>query len=191
VNRLWTLLFDRRKLAAVLLLLAGAAKAQELACKAVLAGTRALVDATVHGLLDRELLRIVKLGVAGRLTVEASVVRRRQLWFGRVVAASKRDLPLTWSEERGVFELDGRPLADPEHLSLERISLSLGESEDPGAYEVEVVTRLVVVTPGSLGRVAHLLEGESDSALTRTLVGAIANDLTRSANATCPVQRRR
>jgi hypothetical protein len=191
MSRLWGLLLDRRRLAVVLLLLAGAAKAQELACKAVLAGTRALVDATVHGLLDRELLRIVKLGVAGRLTVEASVVRRRQLWFGRVVSTSTRELPLTWSEERGAFELDGRALSDPEHIPLERIALSLGEADDPRAYQVEVVTRLVVVTPGSLGRVAHLLEGESDSALTRTLLGAIANDLTRSANATCPVQPRR
>jgi hypothetical protein len=190
VTRLWRLLFDRRKLAVALLLLAGAAKAQELACKAVLAGTRALVDATVHGLLDRELLRIVKLGVSGRLTVEASVVRRRQLWFGRVVAATTRELPLAWSEERGVFELDGRPLADPEHVSLERIVLSLGEANDPHVYDVEVVTRLVVVTPGSLGRVAHLLEGESDSALTRTLLGAIANDLTRSANGICRVEPR-
>ena len=185
------LLFDRRKLAVALLLLAGAAKAQEVACKAVLAGTRALVDATIHGLLDRELLRIVKLGLSGRLTVETSVVRRRQLWFGRVVAATTRELPLTWSEERGAFELDGRALPDPEHVSLERIALSLGEADDPRAYEVEVVTRLVVVTPGSLSRVAGLLAGESDSALARTLLGAIANDLTRSANGTCPVQPRR
>jgi hypothetical protein len=145
----------------------------------------------VHGLLDRELLRIVKLGVSGRLTVEASVVRRRQLWFGHVVAATTREIPLTWSEERGAFELDGRALPDPEHISLERIVLSLGEAGDPRAYEVEVVTRLVVVTPGSLGRVAGLLAGESDSALARTLLGAIANDLTRSANGTCPVQPRR
>ncbi len=191
MNRLWTLLFDRRRLAVALLLLAGAAKAQEVACKAVLAGTRALVDATMHGLLDRELLRIVKLGLSGRLTVETSVVRRRQLWFGRVVAATTRELPLTWSEERGAFELDGRALPDPEHVSLERIALSLGEADDPRAYEVEVVTRLVVVTPGSLSRVAGLLAGESDSALARTLLGAIANDLTRSANGTCPVQPRR
>jgi hypothetical protein len=191
VNRIWTVLLDRRKLAVALLLLAGAAKAQEVACKAMLAGTRALVDATIHGLLDPELLRIVKLGVSGRLTVETSVVRRRQLWFGRVVATTTRELPLTWSEERGVFELDGRALPAPERISLERIALSLGEADDPRAYEVEIVTRLVVVTPGSLGRVAHLLEGESDSALTRTLLGAIANDLTRSANTTCPVQPRR
>ncbi len=175
----------------VLLLLAGAAKAQEVACKAVLAGTRALVDATIHGLLDREMLRIVKLGLSGRLTVEASAVRRRQLWFGRVVATTTRELPLTWSEERGVFELDGRALPDPEHVPLERIALSLGEADDPRAYEIEVVTRLVVVTPGSLGRVAGLLAGETDSALARTLLGAIANDLTRSANGTCPVQPRR
>ena len=191
MSRLWTLLLDRRRLAVVLLLLAGAAKAQEVACKAVLAGTRMLVDATMHGLLDRELLRIVKLGLSGRLTMEASVVRRRQLWFGRVVAATTRELPLIWSEERGAFELDGRALPDPEHVSLERIALSLGEADDPRAYEVEVVTRLVVVTPGSLSRVAGLLAGESDSALGRTLLGAIANDLTRSANGTCPVQPRR
>ncbi|HZX96357.1 MAG TPA: hypothetical protein VFE90_17685 [Myxococcales bacterium] len=191
MNRLWRLLLDRRKLALALLLLAGAAKAQEVACKAVLAGTRALVDATIHGLLDRELLRIVKLGVAGRLTVETTVTRRRQLWFGHVVAATRRDLPLTWSEERGAFELDGRALPDPEHFALERIPLPLGEADDARAYEVEVVTRLVVVTRGSLGRVADLLEGESDSPLTRTVLGAIANDLTRSASGTCRLQPRR
>jgi len=191
VSWLWSTLSDRRKLAVALLLLAGAAKAQELACKAFLAGTRALVDATIHGLLDRELLRIVKLGVPGKLTVEASVSRRRQLWFGRIVTTATRELPLRWSEERGAFELDGRALADPEHISLERIPLPLAEAEEPAAYQVEVVTRLVVVTPGSLGRVAHLLEGESDSALTRTLLGAIANDLTRSASAICPVEKRR
>ena len=50
---LWPILLDRRRLTVALLLLAGAARAQEVACRAVLAGTRALVDATVHGLLDR------------------------------------------------------------------------------------------------------------------------------------------
>ena len=191
MTRIRTLLFDSRRLAVALLLLAGAAKAQEVACKAMLAGTRALIDATVHGLLDRELLRIVRLGVSGRLTVEASVTRRRQLWFGRVVAAAARELPLTWSEDRGAFELDGRALSDPEHVPLERIVLPLGEADDPKAYEVEIVTRLVVVTPGTLGRAADFLAGQSDSALARTLLGAVANDLTRSANATCPVQPRR
>jgi hypothetical protein len=185
-----SLLDDRRRLLVALLLVAFAAKAQEVACKAVLAGTRALVDATVHGLLDRELLRIVKLGVPGRLTVEASVVRRQKLWFGRVVAATTREILLTWSEQRGAFDLDGHALPDPEHLSLERITLSLGEAGEPGAYQVEVVTRLTVVTTGSLGRVAGLLAAESDSALARTLLGAIANDLTRSGNGTCPVQPR-
>ncbi len=191
MNRLWSLLADKRNLAVALLLLAGAAKAQEVACKAVLAGTRALVDATVHRLLDRDLLRIVKLGVPGKLTVETSVMRRRQLWFGRVVATKRLELPLRWSEERGVYELDGKALADPEHATLERVIVSLGEAEDPRAYEVEVETQLVVVTSGSLGRVADFLAGESDSALARTLLGAIANDLTRSASAKCPVERLR
>lgn len=191
MKRLWSLLADKRNLAVALLLLAGAAKAQEVACKAVLAGTRALVDAAVHRLLDRDLLRIVKLGVPGKLTVETSVMRRRQLWFGRVVATKRLELPLRWSEERGVYELDGKALADPEHATLERVIVSLGEAEDPRAYEVEVATQLVVVTSGSLGRVADFLAGESDSALARTLLGAIANDLTRSASAKCPVERLR
>ncbi len=191
MKRLWSLLADKRNLALALLLLAGAAKAQEVACKAVLAGTRALVDAAVHRLLDRDLLRIVKLGVPGKLTVETSVMRRRQLWFGRVVATKRLELPLRWSEERGVYELDGKALADPEHATLERVIVSLGEAEDPRAYEVEVATQLVVVTSGSLGRVADFLAGESDSALARTLLGAIANDLTRSASAKCPVERLR
>jgi hypothetical protein len=191
VSRFWVLLADRRRLLLALMLVAFAAKAQEAACKAMLAGTRALVDATVHGLLDRELLRIVKLGVAGRLTVEASVVRKRQLWFGRIVSATSREIALTWSEERSSFELDGRPIRDPEHASLERITLPLGEAEDPGAYQVEVAIRLTVVTTGSLGRAADLLAAESDSALARTVLGAIANDLTRTANATCLVQPRR
>ena len=184
-----SIFFDRRKLAVLLLLVAGAVKAQEVACKAVLAGTRALVDATIQGLFDQELLRLVKLGVAGKLTVEATVTKRRQLWFGHVVAVSKRELPLTWSEERGAFELDGRAIADPEHVPLERIVLPAGDG-DPRAYEVEVTTKLVVVTRGSLGRVATLLEGESDSPLARTMLDAIANDLTRSANGACAVQAR-
>ncbi|HEX4384943.1 MAG TPA: hypothetical protein VH083_18420 [Myxococcales bacterium] len=183
--------FDRRRLTLLLLLIAFAAKAEEVACKAVLAGTRALVDATVHGLLDQELLRIVKLGVTGKLSVQTSVVRRRKLWFGRVVAATSRELPLTWSDERGVFELDGRAVADPEHVSLERIVLPLGESEDPRAYEVEITTRLVVVTPGTMGHVTGLLAGDNDSALARTVLGAIASDLTRSADGACAVQARR
>jgi hypothetical protein len=191
VTSVFRVLLDWRGLAVTLLLLAGAAKAQEVACKAVLAGTRALVDATVHGLLDRDLLRIVKLGLSGRLTLTTSVARRRQFWFGRVVATTTRELPLTWSEDRGAFELDGRPIGDPEHLTLERVALSLGESDDPRAYEVEIATRLVVVTQGSLGRVAGLLAGESDSALSRTILGAVANDLTRSANGACGVEQRR
>lgn len=184
-------LLDRRKLALLLLLIAGAVKAQEVACKAVLAGTRALVDATIHGLLDQELLRIVKLGLAGSLTVEATAVRRRQFWFGHVVATTRRELPLTWSQERGAFELDGHAIADPESVTLERIALPLGETGDPRAYEIEITTRLVVVTRGSLGRVANLLEGESESPLARTVLDAIASDLTRSANGACAVQPRR
>ena len=148
-------------------------------------------DTVDHGLLDRDLLRIVKLGLSGKLTVETTVVRRRHLWFGRVVSKTTRELPLAWSEERGALELDGRPIADPEHIALERIVLSLGESEDPSTYQVELSTRLVVVTQSSLGRVAGLLSSDSDSPLSRTVLSAIANDLVRSGSTTCPVEPRR
>ena len=185
------ILLDSRRLAAALLVVAGAARAQEAACRAVLAGTRALVDVTVHRLLEGDLLRVVKLGLAGHLTVETTVVRRRNLWFGRVVSRATREVPIAWSEERGVLELDGRPIADPEHIALERIVLSLGESEDPSTYQVEVSTRLVVVTESSLGRVAGLLAGEGDSPLSRTVLSAIASDLQRSASASCGMEKRR
>jgi hypothetical protein len=69
--------------------------------------------------------------------------------------------------------------------------LLLGESEDPSTYQVEVSARLVVVTESSLGRVAGLLAGDSDSPLTRTVLSAIANDLTRSASTACGMERRR
>jgi len=191
VTFLSAILLDSRRLAAALLVVAGAARAQEAACRAVLAGTRALVDVTVHRLLEGDLLRVVKLGLAGHLTVETTVVRRRNLWFGRVVSRATREVPIAWSEERGVLELDGRPIADPEHIALERIVLSLGESEDPSTYQVEVSTRLVVVTESSLGRVAGLLAGEGDSPLSRTVLSAIASDLQRSASASCGMEKRR
>jgi len=191
VSFLFRILLDRRRLTVALLLLAGAARAQEVACRAVLAGTRALVDATVHGLLDRDLLRVVKLGLSGKLTVETTVVRRRHLWFGRVVSKTTRELPLVWSEERGTLELDGRPVPDPDHIPLERIVLPLGESEDPSTYQVELSTRLVVVTQSSLGRVAGLLSSDSDSPLSRTVLSAIANDLVRSGSTSCAVEPRK
>ena len=46
------LLADGRWLFLGLLLLAGAAKAQEVACKAVIAGTRALIDARLVAVKD-------------------------------------------------------------------------------------------------------------------------------------------
>jgi hypothetical protein len=67
----------------------------------------------------------------------------------------------------------------------------MGESEDPRAYEVEITTRLVVVTPGSLGHVTGVLAGDGDSPLARTVLGVIATDLTRSASSTCAVAPRR
>lgn len=178
----------KRSVFLALLLLAGAAKAQEVACKAVIAGTRALVDATVHGLFDKELLRIVKLGMPGKLTVDATIVRKRSFWFGAVVTATSREVQLTWSEERGVFELDGHALPDPEHAALERLVVPVNGT---GEYQVEISAKLVVVTQSSLGRVAGFLEGESDSTLARTVLGAIANDLTRSASGSCSAAPRR
>jgi hypothetical protein len=161
---------------------AGAASAS---CRAALAGTRALVGLTLEGLLDHDLLRLVRLGLAGKLSIEVTVVRRRFL-LGSNVARAVLELELRWSEAEGLL-LDGRPVRDPEHLSLERIALALPEGLDPTALEVETRAELRVVTAQSLTDVARWIAGDDRSTLSKNLIGAVADDLTRSADARCPV----
>jgi hypothetical protein len=168
-----------------------AASAASASCSALLAGRRALVGLRFDELLDRDLLRLVRLGLVAKLSVEVSLLRKRLL-FPRRLGRAQAEAELRFSEEGGLFLLDGRPVADPQRLSLERMVLELEQDEEPEGLEVQVRTELRVVTAQSLGEVVRWIagsDGAGRSALSRNLLGAVADDLTRSVQADCPVRR--
>ena len=167
-----------------------AARASSASCRAVLAGTRALVGLTLEGLLDRDLLRLVRLGLAGSLSIEVTVTRKRFLLGSRVARVSL-GFELRWLEDEQVLLLDGRRVRDPEQLALERIALEVPGGLDPEALDVEARAELKVVTTQSLGDVARWIAGGKSgeaSPISRNLLGAVADDLTRSAEARCAVK---
>lgn len=178
---------------AALLLCAEVARAAEATCRATRVGGSARVAVTLEGLLDRDLLRLVRLGLKGRLAVELRAVRKGLL-FGRTVGRAALEVTLAWSEELEALLLDGRPVRDPRTLELERISLDV-DAPEAETVTVETSARLQVVTAQSLGDVARWITGGDStaperSALTRNVIGAVAEDLTRSASCTCPARPR-
>jgi hypothetical protein len=146
-------------------------------------------------LVAPELERLMRLGLAGRLEVELTLLRHRPLWFSERMDAARLTQVLAYSAKEGGWVLDGRPLAGVGTLELERVAWTL--EEEPAAetaFVVEVGVRLQVVTAASLGKVAQwLTQGEKTeaerSALTRGLLRTVAEDLTRRAEGRCSVQR--
>jgi hypothetical protein len=183
-------------LAAALSLLAPTARAEEprAQCAATLNGRRVVVRPEAQALLTSELDRLLRLGMAGRLEVELTLLRRRKLWFDERVDSARLTQVLSYSQ--GGYLLDGRPLsAGAAALELERTAWTLPEPPEPGAsYVVEVSVRLQVVTASSLNKVASwLTEGspsepeEERSTVTRNLLRTVAEDLTRHASGRCDV----
>jgi hypothetical protein len=161
-------------------------------CTATLTGRRVVVRPEAHTFLTPDLDRLLRLGLAGRLEVELTLLRRRRLWFDARVDSTQLTQVLSFT--RGEYLLDGRPLpsgATP--LELERAAWTLEEAPEAGqALVVQVNVRLQVVTAASLGKVASwLTEGEpsgtEDSAVTRNLLRSVAEDLSRSAVGRCAV----
>lgn len=163
-------------------------------CLAERAGGRALVQVSVHDLFDRELLRLVQLGLVGRVHVELTLYRRRHLWFDARRATASRDAVVTWSRAATSFALDGGRIADPQRLALDTFSLRPDdEAIGAGAHYVEINVKLEVVTARSLGQMAKWLvqdgsEGEGASGLSRTLVTYLAADLARTVAGECEVR---
>ena len=181
-------------LVAAMGLLAPGARAEEprARCTATLSGRRVVVRPEAQSFLTPELDRLLRLGLAGRLEVELTLLRRRKLWFDEQVDSAKLTQVLSFS--KGEYLLDGRALpSGTPVLELERTAWTLAEPpESSEAFMVKVDVRLQVVTAASLGKVARwLTQGEKTeaerSALTRGLLRTVAEDLTRRAEGRCSV----
>ncbi len=181
-------------LIAALGLLASAAWADEprAQCTATLSGRRVVVRPEAQSFLTSELDRLLRLGLAGRLEVELTLLRRRKLWFDEQVDSARLTQVLSFSQ--GGYLLDGRPLSSgATALELERTAWTLEKPPESGeSFVVQVNVRLQVVTASSLGKVASwLTQGPSTederSTVTRNLLRTVAEDLTRRASGRCDV----
>ncbi|MFL5349292.1 MAG: DUF4390 domain-containing protein [Hyalangium sp.] len=175
-------------------LLASGARAEEprAQCTATLSGRRVVVRPEAQALLTAELERLLRLGLAGRLEVELTLLRRRKLWFDEQVDSARLTQVLSFSQ--GAYLLDGRPLSSgAAALELERTAWTLEQPPEPGeSFVVQLSVRLQVVTASSLGKVASwLTQGPSAederSPVTRNLLLTVAEDLTRRASGRCEV----
>ncbi|HYV45343.1 MAG TPA: hypothetical protein VFA20_10800 [Myxococcaceae bacterium] len=164
-------------------------------CSALLANGRTLVDVAADHLLSDDLVRLVRLGMTGRLQVEVTVIRRQPFWFDAVVLEERRELVVTALAEGSGLLLDGtRVLRDVDRLELDRLALRPRPEvlpEEVDRYRVEVKLRFQVITAGSLRQVARWItsgDGEEQGAVSRRLLDAVASDLTREASARCDVE---
>jgi hypothetical protein len=175
-------------------LLAPGARAEEprAQCTATLSGRRVVVRPEAQSFLTSELDRLLRLGLAGRIEVELTLLRRRRLWFDEQVDSARLTQVLSYSQ--GGYLLDGRPLSSgATALELERTAWTLEAPPDSSeSFVVQVTVRLQVVTASSLGKVASwLTQGPSAederSTVTRNLLHTVAEDLTRRASGRCDV----
>lgn len=181
----------------------------QVGCQAERAGQRALLQIVVAELFDRELLRLVELGLEGRLHIEAALYRRRRFWMDARVAESQHVFTIAWSKPERRFLLDGRAITSPRRFNLPRQSLRpADESLQQASHYVEIALRLEVITASSLGQVARWMVSRpgqptaepdpaaqpapnqaeaSGTVLPRALVNYLAADLARTARGRCPV----
>ena len=178
-----------------------------LECRAEPAGQRLALRVSLADLFDEELLRLVELGLVGRLRVEATWYRERPLWFDARVGQSSRELVVSWSRQESTFLVEGRPVERLSRFELPELMIGggLDVPADSVAGYVEVRARLEVITASSLGQVARWLvrgkaqgnraapePAESGSPLVpRALVQYLAADLARTAKGRCPIRRSR
>jgi hypothetical protein len=202
-------------LAASAALSSAAWAAPGVSCRAERAGQRALIQIGVTQLFDprsRELLHLVELGLVGRLHIETTLFRRRRFWFDPRLVEASHLFSIAWSKDDKSFTLEGRPIASPYDFALPILALrpeddALDDPDPAGGYYVEVLLRLEVVTPTSLGQVARWLvtspetpaepdpgapPGASPPGKTlvpRAVLNFLAADLARKAQGNCPVAR--
>jgi hypothetical protein len=136
----------------VLLLAAPIARAERprLRCEAVQLGRRTVARADLMRFFDGEMLRLVRLGLEGRVRLDIRLMRSRTAWFDDVVGSFSQDLAVTWDGERRRYLLNGVAVhpssLDP--LEIDRIPLGRRDRDDD--LYVEVSAKLQVVTFSSL-----------------------------------------
>jgi hypothetical protein len=150
-------------------------------------------------LFDPELLRLVRLGLAGRLEVDIALQRKRLLMFSEALASERYQATLSYDERSQEFRIDGRGVgAELKSLTLDRVTLTLRAPAPEGPHSVRVSARLEVVTASSLLQLARFFGGrEKDKpadegegpGLSSLLVKSLLQDLARSATGSCTLER--
>ncbi len=189
--------YARRALLGLLLVPAASAPAEEspaASCRARLQGDRIVVETELTGFFDEDTLSLVRLGLKGRLHLEAVAYRKRLGLFEQTVALQAMDIEVVWSRSAQALGVgSAKGLAPGKPITLERLALRLGEpARTSSRLLVRMEARLQVVTVRSLSKVAAWATGSSEeevpSLLTRSVLSAVAQDLTRSASCECSVE---
>ena len=178
---------------------AGAREPPAASCNARLAGRRVIVYATLDGFFDDDLLRLVRLGLAGRLDVEVALQRKRLLLFSEAQASERYRAIVSWDDKSQEFRIDGRGVgSELRNLALDRMMLSLRAPPPEGPHSVRVSARLEVVTAASLFQVVRWIGGREKeksaeeaegSGVSGLLVKSLLQDLARSASGSCALER--
>jgi hypothetical protein len=163
-------------------------------CEAQVVGDRVLATVSLRGFVEDETLRLLRLGMRGRVRVEATALRRRWGVFEQAAASRMIEARLSSTPDKQDLLLDDRTrLAASRPITLERLALRLTERDaTSGRLSLRVAVQLQVGTMSSLSKVAAWATEPGDpdassSLLTRGLLAAVVNDLTRSAECTCDV----
>jgi hypothetical protein len=179
--------------ACVALAWAGLSFAQDpqVRCTASVAGGRVVVEVDLLGFLDPELLKLIRLGLEGRLSLDVAVVKRRRFWFDAPVDTQSHLATFSYARSTGRLLVDGRRTVDnPAVVSLERVALRVGRDPDE-TYGVEVTARLQVITASSLDNLAGWISGRprQEPILPQQLLQVVADELARAAAGRCEAKR--
>lgn len=177
--------------------LAAPREAPQASCNARLAGRRVLVTATLESFFDADLLRLVRLGLAGRLDVDIALLRKRFMLFSEAEASQRYQAVVSYDDKSQEFRIDGRGVgSELRRVALDRMTLALRAPPAEGPQSIRVAARLDVVTASSLLQVARWIggrekgkEGEEDSGFSGLIVKSLLQDLARSASTTCALER--
>ncbi len=165
-------------------------------CAAMQLGRRTVASVDLFHFFDREMLRLIRLGLEGRIQIRLTLMRRRTAWFDDVVLTVEQTLVITWDKERRVYLVDGSAIdaAALDPLSFDRVALGRREGQTAGTHYVEVSVQLQVVTVNSLLNAAGWVAGGQparDDVVSTRVARAVVEDLTRKAGASCDVVRAR